>query len=354
MNPGRGLQTIATQLLDEQAKKHDYLAPVQTMVLQSEDTDAALSVGDKRYNLTPLAHQQLAEAADIPIKYYERMRSHSPQLLANNVNHWFKTDDSTKLVRTVGDTARAVLSNRYRPLDNAELIQAIMPSLEPMLTSHDLELASMELTETRLYIKAITPRITGEVKKGDVVQAGVIISNSEVGAGALQISPLLYRLACLNGLIIQDDKMRQVHAGFTGNCNDMKSFEYFRNETRLQSDKAVFMQARDLAVKFLSPEYFQMQLSKLMASALDPITSGNLAKVVEVTGKLFNMPQNETNGVLKHLAAGGDLTKWGLANAVTRVANDLENYDRSTELQQLGGKIIELTQRNWLSIAVAA
>jgi hypothetical protein len=36
--------------------------------------------------------------------------------------------------------------------------------------------------------------------------------------------------------------------------------------------------------------------------------------------------------VLKHLILGGSLTTWGLANAVTRAAQDAESYDRATEL----------------------
>jgi hypothetical protein len=36
-----------------------------------------------------------------------------------------------------------------------------------------------------MYIKAICPRIQAEVKKGDIVQAGIAISNSEVGMGSV-------------------------------------------------------------------------------------------------------------------------------------------------------------------------
>ncbi len=55
---------------------------------------------------------------------------------------------------------------------------------------------SAEITEREFYLKAITPRLQAEVKPGDVVQAGVVISNSEVGHGTLKIEPLLYYLVC--------------------------------------------------------------------------------------------------------------------------------------------------------------
>ena len=41
-----------------------------------------------------------------------------------------------------------------------------------------------------------------EVKQGDTVQAGIIISNSEVGLGSLSLRTFLYRLVCLNGMIL--------------------------------------------------------------------------------------------------------------------------------------------------------
>jgi hypothetical protein len=40
---------------------------------------------------------------------------------------------------------------------------------------------SAEITEHRFYLKAVTDRVAGEVKPGDVVQAGLVISNSEIG-----------------------------------------------------------------------------------------------------------------------------------------------------------------------------
>jgi len=43
-----------------------------------------------------------------------------------------------------------------------------------------------------------------------------------------------------------------------------------------------------------------------------------------------------------------------LHSAVTRAAQDLESYDRATELEYIGGKIIELPQTDWERLAVAA
>ena len=65
-------------------------------------------------------------------------------------------------------------------------------------------------------------------------------------------------------------------------------------------------------------------------------------KVVELAAKEFDIRQSESEGILGHLIAGGDLSLYGLANAVTRHAQDVQSYDRSTELEATGYKIITM------------
>ena len=57
---------------------------------------------------------------------------------------------------------------------------------------------------------------------------------------------------------------------------------------------------------------------------------------------------------INHLIKGGDLSGYGLVNAVTRYSQDVEDYDRATEFEALGGKLIELSGREWKGLAEAA
>ena len=41
--------------------------------------------------------------------------------------------------------------------------------------------------------------------------------------------------------------------------------------------------------------------------------------------------------MLRHLIEGGDLSAYGLVNAVTHFAQDVDDYDRATEFEALGG-----------------
>jgi hypothetical protein len=64
--------------------------------------------------------------------------------------------------------------------------------------------------------------------------------------------------------------------------------------------------------------------------------------VVEATARRLALTDGEKGSVLQHPVRGGDPSAWGLANAVTRTAEDAADDDRATELEAAGGRVIEL------------
>ena len=82
--------------------------------------------------------------------------------------------------------------------------------------------------------------------------------------------------------------------------------------------------------------------------------TGNVAKGVEVLGQKIGLTKGEGANVLRHLIAGGDLSQYGLYNAVTRTAEDAASYDRATEIEAIGQKVIDLNQREWRDVSEAA
>lgn len=129
--------------------------------------------------------------------YYDKMLEEYPELLAQNVNAWFQREPAVRMVRTIDGTARAFLSNRYRRIDNLDIAGIVLPVLQEMEGMH---FESCQLTDSRMYIKVVNTRLEAEVVPGDIVQSGIIISNSEVGLGSVSIQPLVYRLVCSNGM----------------------------------------------------------------------------------------------------------------------------------------------------------
>lgn len=353
MKHGRSLISLAHELERQQSAKKDLLVPSQRLQHRTESgghTHLLVEDGPSptRYGLTTLARRQLAEKLKIPFAYFERMREEQPGLLDHNVNTWLQEDGERRMLRTLDGTVRAVLSDRYRRLDNHELAESVLPIL---MQVPQLRFESMELTDTRMYLKCVTPRLSCEMAPGDVVQAGLVISNSEVGLGMLSIQPLLYRLVCRNGLIAADHTLRKTHVG-RSLAVDEPAASVFQDDTLRADDRAFFLKVRDVLQATVSEGTFQQVAHKLRHTRGIPI-SGNPVRSIEVLGQRHSLNENERAGVLRHLISGGDLSGYGLVNAVTHFSQEVVSYDRATELEALGGKLIDQSASDWKALTQA-
>jgi hypothetical protein len=91
-----------------------------------------------------------------------------------------------------------------------------------------------------------------------------------------------------------------------------------------------------------------------MQQQTQQVVRGDPAKAIEVLADDFGMSDGERSSVLRHLIEGGDLSRYGLMNAVTRTAEDLESYDRATEFETMGGRVLDLPKAQWERVAEAA
>jgi hypothetical protein len=155
MKTGRTLVELAQELVDQQSTKRDFHASTQnlSMVPSGEfqlDTDA----GVETMPATAHAHAQMASKLSIPKVYYDRMKSQSPHLLADNVNHWLEQRQSeTSLIRTLRGQMRAFLSNRYRIVDNHDILEMVIPELAEM--GSGIKIVSCQVTEEKMYLKVM-------------------------------------------------------------------------------------------------------------------------------------------------------------------------------------------------------
>jgi len=349
MKSGRTILDLATEITRQANTKRDFVAPTTQLTMTVNDKTPELKVnGHGSFALRSHAHKQVAERLKIPAAYYDRMQQNSPELLATNVNHWLSNANEKRLVRTLDGDVRAFLSDRYRTLDNLELAETALPIIQEM----GCTIESAEITQTRLYIKAVTSRVETEIRKNDVVQAGIVISNSEIGMGSIKIEPLVYRLVCLNGMIAADHAMRKYHVGRSSGDVNLAE-EFFKDETRKADDKAFWLKVRDVIRGSFNADIFE-KIVNSMREATERVISADPVKVVETTQKRFGFTDSERGSVLTHLIQGGDLTQYGLMNAITRTSQDIDDYDRATEFERLGGQVIELKRSYWREIAEAA
>lgn len=354
MKTGRSLQEVLVELTRQESAKRDFIAPAQSfrMVPDGRTFEVVGSSQTEQFGTSDLFHRQIATTLNIPAKYYDMMRSQKPELLAENVNAWFGDKTNNYMVRSLdygnGRIARALLSDRYRRIDNLEVATTVLPLFAGQ---DDYEVMSCEVTENKLYLKIVNHRLEAEVVRGDIVQAGVMISNSEVGLGSVSVQPLAYRLVCTNGMVVNALGERKNHVGRTVKGLE-DSFAIYSDETIEAEDKAFMLKLRDVTMSAIEESRFSQVVERLREATNVPIT-GKIPDVVELTGKTYNLNQTEQDGILHYLITGGDLSMYGLSNAVTRFSQDVESYDRATTLEGVGWQIISMEPHAWKMINTA-
>lgn len=353
MKNGRSLVDLARELGRQLDSKRDMIVPTGMMNHETA-ADGTTSIrvatpdGLETLRTTELFRRQLADKLKIPFAYFERMRTEQAPLLDRNVDTWLHHAPELRMVRILDGQARAFLSDRYRRLDNYDLCDHVLPML---LELPEARFESTELTPTRLYLKVVTPRVQIEIQPGDIVQAGVVISNSEVGQGTLSVQPLVYRLICRNGLIAADRAMRKTHVGRLSDAS-AEEVTVFRDDTLRAEDRAFFLKVRDVVEAAVSQATFE-QIADKMRRTMGIRLTGDPVRAIEVVASRYLLNESERSGVLRHLIEGGDLSGWGLVNAVTHFSQEVDDYDRATEFEALGGKLIEQSKAEWDTLAQA-
>jgi hypothetical protein len=303
------------------------------------------------FGIRPVAHGQLAERIGIPRRYYDRMATEAPALLAENVNHWLHHSRENRMFRILDGNVRAVLSDRYQRLDYFDFFTAIWPILKPIVDAGDLHVESCQVTERKLYLKCVNQRLKGEVV-GDVVQAGLVFSDSETGFGRINIQQMTYVLRCTNGMV-GESVLGRAHLGGKQGSDSDRVEEMLQDDTKAMKEEVLWREVSDVTHAMLTDrDTWDKTLTKLNDAAKDKIDGDVPGAVVELQ-KATKITDKARSGILKHLIEGGDLSKWGVSQAVTRYAQDVEDYDEATELETLGHKVIEMPKRTWDVIANA-
>lgn len=345
MKTGRTLQELAVELDRQNRAKRDFIVPESAMYLSDDGAqfnitrDSGDDIDTLGFKATDLFHRQIGSVLNIPAKYYDLCRNEYPALLAENVNGWFGRNEARHTIRTLDGSARAFLSDRYRRIDNYEIANTVLPLIGDI---PDARVESCEVTDNRMYLKVVNPRLQLDVVPGDTVQAGIVISNSEVGLGSVNVQPLAYRLVCSNGMVVNDLGKRKYHIG----RENEESWELFSDATIEADDRAFMLKLADIVRTAVDETKFAQVVEKLRYSTVVHIPK-NVPKFVELTARNFGINQTEQEDVLQHLINGGDLTLYGLSNAVTRMAADVDSYDRATQLESTGWQIITMPPALW-------
>jgi len=347
------LQQLTSMLTDLRDVRFDVVADARALAMDAGDLilpgmDARLTLDgvetiDAR--LTPNGHcdGQLADKLGIPRRYLSRLRTEAVDLLDENVNHWLQADARRFFVRGFkrddgsAGMARAVLSDGYRALDHLDTLFAGLAGIQK--AGIDAKVRSCSLSDTAMHVRLVAPELavaapgllhgyrspfTGDTgAENPMICAGLRIDNSEVGAGALQIAPFVEVQVCKNGMTKTADALRQIHAGTKMASTGIVDWS---DDTHRLNSELVTSMVSDAVRTFLSPEYLASVVAEMEAASgvrlADPVAT------IERVAKVHTFTADEQASILSHFIEGGDCTAGGVMQAVTSVAQTLNDPDR--------------------------
>jgi len=299
-----------------------------------------MNFNDQQYSLHHNALMQLAEKFGVPQRYLKELastdwgRKLAQQVLTDHKNNIAR---QRVLIRTVGDQARAVLSDKYRRLNSDKIYTSFIEESR----NAGAQLYEAEHTDTKSYISTIIPQVFEiPTENNGLVHSvfGARIANSDYGDGALEVRAFQMNCVCLNGMV-SESQLKQIHLGKRLPDNVSFSDNTYRLDTA-----AMASAVGDIMKNVLSVERIKESAAAIKAA------SGELIDLDTEIKKLprMGMLKSEVEQVEKRLmnsdeAQGitGKPTRWKLSQAITSVSNEIGERRRQ-ELNELAGQLISL------------
>lgn len=371
--------TLVPVLRDQRAHAIDLVVPTGALQFEGgnlvlkghaqELTDNGFYDVNGLYVPVSSVDSQLDSILDIPAKYIRKLRTENVGLLDRNLNELARmiaelNPNQKQLVRLLwgenpampGSTGviRAILSNGYRIQDNLDTVMAVLSGLSEAGLGIEA-IKSVDLSNDRLYLAVEAPQVavaatalldgyrdnrTNTFSKdvGDIVSAGAIFSNSEVGSGSFSITPVIWALVCTNGMVQKVDVMARRHVG--GRLEEGRID--WSDDTRIKANAFISAQVRDATQKFLSVDYVEEAVRRMEADAGVRISKPN--ETIERVSKAMGYTQAEQESILANFIEGAQLTSGGVMQAVTRTVQDIEDVDRAYEIGATGVEAMKVAK----------
>ena len=343
------LNELAQKLTDQKSLKKDYVVESNNLRFYSNGSNQLHLNGknkmgeeiDQVYDVNDVALNQITTKVGISKKYADKMLDGHKSLFNDNVNYWFENTPKPQMIRTLDNQVRAVLSDKYKRVDNDMIAEQVLP----ILLDKEYDIKSCAITDTKMYIKASLPSLQREVNKGDVVESGVIISNSEVGHGAVNVSPFIHRLVCMNGMVVNTSKLNSRHLTSSQSTID-GVWSILSDEAKELDSQALLAKVRDVVASTSDEMRFEEQVQ--MMSNASQIKIKRPKKVIELLENKFDLTKNEGESILENLINRDDKQPmsnlWSVVNSITALGNTMDDYDRGTKMQEIGGRLLTMPE----------
>ncbi len=322
------IRSLIKELEQQKPLKWDKkLNAAQIAMALAENTPILRLPGEELFSISKPCHTQFAEKLEIPLKYYHKMEESAPELLVENVNAWLKKNGKDVFIRGQGDSVRAFLSDRYRVIDHLDVLYCALNELQ----AHNAEIEDCYLSEIEMNIKVKSAKLRDFVRhKDDLIMGGLFLTNSETGHKALRVEPRMFRVKCSNGMIVEELVTREIHIG---NGDEI-------------SDEIIYLSLRR-SIRELFNRFGEIVL---MMRESTEIKIRNPQRVIQNVVDQYKLSEVQKANILMAFGAEPEYDKYGIANALTLAAQKEETWEKSVELERLGGKLAALPMEEFKAL----
>ncbi len=286
---------------------------------------------DMPFDVTDWAEGQLYGKLGLPAQYFKKVRNEAPDLFMGHFNHWAAKSNGATRIRTRINPGshdgiiRGVVSDKYSILDNDN----VMDALEGILKGreNDFQIETFFMDDKRMHLRLTyldLARPLGKLPDGspDHMRIGADIINSEVGASSFNLTKMIWRLICENGLRGWD-----------------KEDSFVQRHIHLRPVEFRGRVAHAMVNQLHAGREFLEELQKTQEQQIENpfAVIGKLAEEGGFSRTFTDTAKQEFEG---------DNTAYGVINSFTRAARELPN-ERRLEAEKFAGKLTRFKPSKW-------
>ena len=333
VNEENSYDDIMPKLLNEarviQDKQVDFIA---NDVRQSGENLVFTADGEEKVmKVTDFAFAQYCAKIGMSVAFYNKLYGATSaelrDMAVQNVNLLAKYHKHDMLIRTNNDVIRSVLSTKYTPFDNYEILEVLDDEMRSsnVISLHDIAVRGYVNNPDIFHMRITSARAMsmGGVEKG--IYPGISISTSNVGTAKISVNFLLYRQVCSNGMVVSffnKNLFSQTHVNISVS-EIVARFRY-----ALLSYPSIALEAEHMVAKASNTK---------ISKALTELGDKSFRR--ETIKNKLNISEKDMVAITNILREKYPATVWGYTNAITEFSKTKE-FERRFELERLAGDLL--------------
>lgn len=235
------------------------------------------------------------------------LAANKADLLLKNFWEWHKSlnMDKKMLVRTSFGEVNALLSERYTQFDDNEVLDCVYDVLGP---SREYVVKNYSVTPSMLNLRVVSRNKINI--RGDELSFGFDIKNSGVGKSSVEISIIIFRWICSNGLIVGGGK------------------GYVLKQRHIAVDRESLV--REFTTMLDNSPIIVDEIKETINKSMDvPLNSKEIQRIIDEL-KHSGILEGAARKIEEYIEPEYEGTLWGIVNSITKSS---QNYSLETRLQ---------------------